>query len=343
MSTSQGLAALAAPASTQRAGGLVELPALLRELGADTQRVLAAADLAADCLDHIESRIPVDRLDRLLAECVEQSGCPHFWMLAGQRWKLSHFGALGELMQCAPTVGDALRSFSVLQHLNSDVGAAFVLEKEETASFGYAVYRSEMQRPAEVYDAAMAIACNVLRELCRLHWSPREAVMARPTPSDSKPYRDFFGHNVRFNYPYSAVRFSSRWLAQPLAGADSMRHEAILRAIGAEDDINIVARLHRSLRLMLIGGHSSGNVLAEILSLHRRTLNRRLRAQGTTFQRLLDDVRLDVARQLLLHTDTPINEIAATLCYADVSSFMHAFRRWTGTSPGQFRQREGDA
>ena len=92
--------------------------------------------------------------------------------------------------------------------------------------------------------------------------------------------------------------------------------------------------------MLLIKGQSSGNEVAQILSLQRRTLNRRLRAEGTTFQKLLDEVRLDVTRQLLLQSQTPIEEIATALCYADVSAFMHAFRRWTGTTPARFRQEQ---
>jgi AraC-like DNA-binding protein len=104
--------------------------------------------------------------------------------------------------------------------------------------------------------------------------------------------------------------------------------------------VDLVPKLHRALRVLLIRGSSSGDSLAQLLSLHRRTLNRRLKGQGTTFQKLLDEVRLDVARQLLLSTRTPIDEIASALCYADVSAFMHAFRRWTGTTPALFRQEQ---
>ncbi len=89
---------------------------------------------------------------------------------------------------------------------------------------------------------------------------------------------------------------------------------------------------------MLINGRSTGDALAQALSLHRRTLNRRLREQGTTFQHILDDVRYEVARDLLSQTDLPIQEIASALCYSESSAFLHAFRRWSGTSPARFRE-----
>jgi AraC-like DNA-binding protein len=330
-------AAATARAPTQRVGVLAELPALLRELRVDPGRVLAAAGLEPTVFDHIENRIPVDAIDGLFDACVEHTGCEHFGLLVGQRAHLSHLGVMSELMESAPTVGDALRSFSAVQHLNSDMGVAFVLEDGDLASLGFVIYRTDLRRPGQVYDVALTLACSIMRSLCRLHWTAREVVLARPAPRDVTPYRRCFGPHVRFDQAYSAVRFSSRWLTQPSPHADPKRHQALLEAIQARDVVDLVPKLHRALRVLLIRGSSSGDSLAQLLSLHRRTLNRRLKGQGTTFQKLLDEVRLDVARQLLLSTRTPIDEIASALCYADVSAFMHAFRRWTGTTPALFR------
>jgi AraC-like DNA-binding protein len=325
---------------TLRVGGLVELPALLRELGADPMPVLRAARLNLASLNHIDNRIPVHAADRLLGAGADHTGCSHIGLLAGQRWHLRHFGQLAELMECSPTVGDALRAFTIFQHLNSDMGAAFLLQNGDTASLGYAIYRTHVRHPEYIYDAAMAVACNLMRALCQLHWTAREVVLARCAPADVTPYTRCFRARVRFDQAYSAVRFSRRWLMQPImGGGDPKRYRALLQAIGQRDSSDLIPRVQRALRVLLIQGRSSGDELAHALSLHRRTLNRHLRARGTTFQKMLDEQRLVVARQLLLHTETPINKVAAALCYADVSAFVHAFRRWTGTTPGHFRER----
>jgi AraC-like DNA-binding protein len=245
---------------------------------------------------------------------------------------------MGELMACAPTVGEALRRFVVVQHLNSDMGAAFLLEDGDTAALGFALYRTDLRSAGHVYDAAMGVACSILRSLCRLHWTAREVLLSRPAPRDPAPYRKCFGPQVRYDQVYSAVRFSARWLTQPAPSPDPARYNALNAALMARANVELVPRLHRALRLMLIQGRTSGDWAAQSLSLHRRTLNRRLREQGTTFRKLLDEARLDVARHLLLRTQTSMEDIALALCYADVSAFMHAFRRWTGTTPAQFRQ-----
>jgi AraC-like DNA-binding protein len=184
----------------------------------------------------------------------------------------------------------------------------------------------------------MAITCNLLRELCGSRWVASEVVLSRTEPLDQTPYRRHFRAPLRFDRDHSAIRFPAHWQERAIPGADPERHRALTAVFEATDAGHLVPRLHRALRLQLLHGKSSGDDLAQSLSLQRRTLSRRLSAQGTSFQKVLDEVRFDVARQLLEHTRAPISEVAAALCYAEVSAFMHAFRRWTGTTPGQWRR-----
>ena len=77
------------------------------------------------------------------------------------------------------------------------------------------------------------------------------------------------------------------------------------------------------------------------LGLHPRTLRRRLRQEGTSFETIKDEVRHAAARELLMLGALGIADIAFTLDYASVSSFVHAFRRWSGVSPGRWRAERG--
>ena len=100
-------------------------------------------------------------------------------------------------------------------------------------------------------------------------------------------------------------------------------------------------QLYRSLRLLLLDGTTSGDRLAQQLDMHRRTLNRRLKAQGRTFQSVLDEVRFEVARHLLRETRQSVADITYALGYGDTANFSRAFRRWTGVAPLQWRAQNG--
>jgi AraC-like DNA-binding protein len=79
--------------------------------------------------------------------------------------------------------------------------------------------------------------------------------------------------------------------------------------------------------------------LATRFGIHERTLYRRLRADGTTFGRELAHARREIAARLLRETDWPLVEIALALSYAESTSFVRAFKRWTGVTPARYRAR----
>jgi AraC-like DNA-binding protein len=101
----------------------------------------------------------------------------------------------------------------------------------------------------------------------------------------------------------------------------------------------VAFRLRRTLRILLLAEAASGDQVARLLSMHRRTLNRRLKAEGTTFRELLDEVRFEAACRMLDTARIPITEIAFSLGYAETSAFSRAFRRWSGATPGERRRR----
>jgi AraC-like DNA-binding protein len=321
----------------QRIGGLVEIPVLLREFGCEPQAVLSEAGIDPAALARSDGRMPYAGATRLLHACARRTGCAHFGLLVGQRWRLAHMGVLGESMRAASSVRAALELFAEHHHRNSDAAAAFLLEYRDTISLGYAVHRKDVEHIDLAYDVAMACACSLLRELCGPDWQATEIVFSRTVPTNVAPYRQLLRAPLRFDQDHCAVRFPMRWLDHGVAGVATNPDSGRLNGPGDAPDMDMVTRTHRLLRVLLLEGKSSGDELASKLDLHRRTLNRRLKDQGTTFRRVLDDVRYEAARQLLEYTDMPISDIGAALCYSEVSAFMHAFHRWSGTSPNRWR------
>ena len=88
-------------------------------------------------------------------------------------------------------------------------------------------------------------------------------------------------------------------------------------------------------------GDPSLATVARSLGLSTRTLQRSLAAQGLAFRQLVDDARWSLAGPLVATTDTPFEEIAERLGYADAKAFRRAFRRWSGLSPSEARRKSG--
>ena len=325
----------------QRVGAFTRLPGLVRELGADPAAMLAAAGLEAAALDDPDRTVPYAAMGRLLALAADQTHCPHVGLLAGRLWRLADLGVVGELTLHSPTVGDALRTLAGHQHLNSVGGLAFLIERPSEIDLGYAIYHPGMAGIEHLYDAALAAGMQFLQELVGPGFVPTEVLVPHAKPADVTPWRTLFQVVPAFDAATAALRFAPSCLAQPVAGADPRRLQALRRSIGrASNDGDLIPRVMRAIRLLMLRGHVSGEDTATMLLLHRRTLNRRLKARGTTFQAVLDRVRFEAARQLLEMTRLPLDDVASALGYASVSPFMRSFRRWSGTTPGQWR-REG--
>jgi AraC-like DNA-binding protein len=326
--------------SYQRVGGLVVVPDLLREMGGDPAVILSRAGVETSALDHVENRIPYLSMGRLFHECAFATSCPHFGLSVGQRIGLLHLGIPGAVIRHSATLRAGLQRFLVYQHLDNQGHATFLSEGEGTVSLGYAIYQRGAEFIDQMYDTFLATACNVMRELWGSRWAPEEVQFSRTTPADLGAYRRFFRAPCRFDRERTAIFFSTALLNRPMpeANPEQLRRLEQEALIFGKDEL--LSRLRRALRIMLLSGRSSAQEVAALLFLHRRTLNRRLRDQGTHFQQILDEIRFEAACQLLDNTRLPLTGIAASLGYSESSAFTRAFRRWCGVAPSRRRRTE---
>ena len=327
---------------TQRIGALCHLPALVRALGANPIPVLSAAGLAGNALEDPEARMPYVAFGALLREASRQTGCPHLGLLAGRVWHVSDLGLVGELVANSRTVGEALHTLTVYQHLNSGGGLAFLLKRGGIIDIGYAIYHPDVPGTEYIHDAVLAAGFNYLRDICGPGWLPSEVLVPHAKPADVGAYHRLFNAPIRFSAELCALRFAERWMTRAVDGFDPNRRrtaEERARELGRGQ---IVDQVFRALRLVMLHGKYCGDDVANVLAMHRRTLNRQLRAEGTTFQQVLDTVRFEVARQLLSDSDLALDDVAAALGYADVTPFTRTFRRWAGTTPGRWRRAAAD-
>jgi AraC-like DNA-binding protein len=323
---------------TQRVGILTGLPQLIEQLGGDPMAVVRGTGLDPAVLSDANNRIPYAACVDLLGRAAAATSCAHLGLLLGRISHLQELGILGDLVRHSATVERALEALVVHHHLNSGGGLVFMLKRGNFVDLGYAIYHPAAAGGAtQMYDVAMSTAMNVMVELCGRTWKPYEVFLPHARLRDSAQYRAFFKVTPRFNSEFCALRFPAKDLALPVEGTDPAayrRAEQRVRSAGAPD---LMQQVYRGLRRLMLDNRHSGDELAQLLSMHRRTLNRRLKARGTTFQRVLDDVRFEVACDLLANSSAHLDDIAATLGYAAVTPFMRTFRRWSGTTPGHWR------
>jgi len=322
---------------------LTHLPQLLRDLGCDPAEVIAGAGVDPTLLDDPENTVEFRAAGRLIQHCVACTRCDHLGLLLGQRSDTSDLGLVGLLVRHCPDVGTALRSLIRYLHLHDRGGIPTFEVTDGTAEFGYAVYEQATPAADQIQVASVAVASNIMRGLCGPAWRASEVLLSIRRPADVEPFKRVFGAPLIFDAERCALVFPASLLRAPVAAADAAARtslETLIATLQGNSRIGVAAATRRALRSLLAAGSASEIAVAQALAVHRRTLNRQLRGEGSSFRQLLGEVRLEVARQMLRDSDAPVERIAGSLGYSGASAFGRAFRRWTGLSPLAWRAAE---
>lgn len=324
----------------QRSASLVPLPALLGDLGVPLGDVLNAAGVSEGDL-RPDAFIPFAAYLAILDRAALLTGRDDFGVMLGRRQTLAALGALGRLMRHAATLGEALSDFATLQIGNSTGGTVYLMRADRDVILGYGIYDPAIHASPHIHDMVLAVGCNLVAELTGGMVEPAEMLSSRAGPKDPGPRLALGRCPVRFGQSQTGLMLRTASLAFPLPDADRAAHRRILAELAphhAEARGNTAGLVRHVLRELLLRGSSGMEDVAARLGIHPRSLRRRLGSQQTTFAEIKDEVRYAVARELLTLGALNITDIAITLDYSSASSFVHAFRRWSGASPAAWRQ-----
>lgn len=326
--------------TTAHVSGVLAIPLVLKNLGANPAKVFAEAGVDLALFDDPENLISLATLGRLVKHAVDTTGCQHFGLLVGQQGGPQSLGLVGLLVRFSPDVSTALRRLGHYIHLYHGGQITAVIEERSFATVSYDFYEPHVEAVDQIEDGALAILCNILRSLCGPEWQPIEVRLAHRAPDNVRPFDRFFRCSLRFDAEQSALVFASEWLHHPLPDASPELQRLLQEQIDlleARHGHEFPEQVRSLLRSALLTGHASSAHIAALLSIHTRTLSRRLEACGTSFKALVDEGRYEMARRMLQNTTLDVGQIAASLDYADASAFTRAFRRWSGTTPARWR------
>jgi AraC-like DNA-binding protein len=325
----------------QRAGTFSALPAVLREFGVDPGTVFDGSGIDLHALAP-DSRVPLPAMLLVLDRASRRTNCPHLGLVVGARFSMDMHGLLGRTMKRAATLREALTDFVTWQQGYSTAAVVYLNKFGEDSAFGFGAYDRTSPGTRQLYDTVLTIGCRMLAELTEGQVTPLEVLFCQRRPDDIAPYRRMFKSPIRFDQEQTCLVIDARSMDTPLPGADAALREQDLveiRIALADAFRRTSARVRHVIRPLLHDGKPSMADAARTVALHPRTLRRRLASEGTTFEAIRDEVRFTVARELLDMTDLPIAAVAPALAFSSHGAFIAAFRRWTGTTPKEWRAR----
>jgi AraC-like DNA-binding protein len=254
---------------------------------------------------------------------------------------VTQLGIPGQLAGTASNVGVALRDIVDYLYLHDQGGVATMHTSSRLTAVGYAITLADVEAVDQVYDLCISILCGVMRAFCGSGWNPVRVELSRSNPKNPQPYKDYFCAPVLFDSPRSAIVFANKWLSHPLVTADGPAHQhftadAQILHVSLPNNVSLQVRI--VLYSRLTHAICDATAIADLLGLHERTMHRRLQREGTSFRQLLDEARKITSRNYLKGTNLQINSIASALGYGSTGAFDHAFRRWYGQTPKQWRE-----
>lgn len=195
--------------------------------------------------------------------------------------------------------------------------------------------------PDMLYDLMMAAVVHMCRLSAGDDFCPTAVMLRRSAPSCADQYTEFFRATVEFEAGQDALLMPSGPLIAELPTANidiATASEQIVEQYLADiDRTEIAVQVSAKLVTMLPSGKVTEQAVADELFMSSRSLQRRLRAEGTSFKTLLDATRRDLGVRYVGQSRLSIDEITYLLGFSESSNFSRAFKRWTGQSPTQFR------
>jgi AraC-like DNA-binding protein len=315
-------------------------------LGLDASQILETAKLDRATLDDPDARIPIEQSAAIWKRAYELSGDPNLALHAVEVLPFGAYRVIDFLASSAPTIGAALAKVADYFPLINDIVRLPYSVGDDVVTFGVAspTRPAAITRPYAEYTLAAVflrtrIATGQKFPLIRVEFS-------HEAPPDIREHQRIFECPVVFGAAACRLVVAREvWDRERAGGNPELftvldRHARMLLSQRPPAD-DLATRVRDAIAAELRGGSPELDSIARKLAMSGRTLQRRLKDEGILFNELLDTARFEAARSYLAQRDVAGAEVAYLLGFADPSSFNHAFKRWSGLTPMEFRRQAG--
>ena len=327
-----------------QAFGILDLQLLKRYLdpGVSVETLLDGSDINASQLYAPDTHITLAQKLVIFSNALSHSKEPSLGLKIGQQAKFSDFGVLGYAVLSSNTLFDALvMGFKYLRL------AGPVLKKKMWVEDNLGYFRAEQLIDLQ---SILPFCCeywfSTIQNLCEeVMQHPFPSTVIRfpyPEPEYSALYKEVFHCDIEFDSDRLEWQFDAQSIYEPLPAANPITLQMCLKSCDEMlAKVSGNACLKDRITQIFIerpGNYPSVETLSSELGMSSRTLSRHLKQENTSYQQLLDQVRFRLARHYLASTQISIEDISERIGFSDSANFRHAFRKWSGCSPRQYRQ-----
>lgn len=327
-----------------RATNLWGYAELTRDLGGDPDELLGRFHLPRDTGSDPDAFVSFRSGAELVETTAEELSCPDFGLRLSRWQGLDILGPIAVIARNEQTMGEALTAVARYLYIHSP---ALRLEREQGAPgqelvFTYEISEPGMTRLRQCYELSMANFARVVGLLSGTDSHLGMVLLAHDQIGPASSYDEALACPIRFGQPRYGFRVPAELARRPIDTADSQTRRIATKYLESEvlpHDAGLSTQVAALSRRLLPVGQCTTEVIAEQLSLHPRTLQRRLADDGVRCQDIIDDVRRQQALRYLAEPRLSLGQVARMLGFAEQSSLNRACQRWFGTTPRQYRSR----
>jgi AraC-like DNA-binding protein len=329
------------PALMMRIAGLDGYRELVCELGAEPEKLIRDAELEEKWFDLPDHLIPAWKACKLLEISAEALSCPDFGLRLAQKQNLAILGALGIMLQHSETLEQALQDLKRFLHVHSQAGNVELSFNGNLLSITYTPLVSYQDSAKQLIDLSLAVGFSLLSGLSNNRLPVISAYFSYQAPKDKKQYEQYFNCPVIFSSSENGVTISRHVLENSLSQNKSdIRDFFSNYLIGQESaSYSSIEESARTLISQLLPlGKCKLEIVSSALSLDKRTFQRRLKENSTSFQELIESERQNIAIKYMKNSDIDLAQISDLLGYSEPSVFSRSFKKWFGLSPAKYIQ-----
>jgi AraC-like DNA-binding protein len=336
--------ALASSVSVAYLQGLLDY---LERHGVASAALLERAQLSPQLLAQRDQRIAASTYLELLGLGVQLSGDDCLGLHLGEAVRPGYYGVLGYLIMSCATLADALHRQARYAALVGNLGRVDLADEppreglEPQVAHSWQPLLAQQQR--QLSEETLAAWVTFGHWISGLDVPPSEVRFQHAAPADTREHQRIFRCPVLFEQADNALVFPKRLLSTPLGQADAqvrlMLDAYADRLLGEiQQGHSVLDRARLELARQLPEAAADLGLIAARLALSPRTLQRRLREAGLSFNQLVDETRQQLVVHYLRDPALELAEIAFLVGFSEPGSLARAFRRWTGQSPGEYRR-----
>lgn len=315
--------------------------------GIDTTNIFSRAGLEPAILDTDDGRLNGEQFQTFIRLLAEVTGNPVLGLETGDYVQPGSYSVLGYITMSCATLAEAVTRIAPYEKLVGDMGTTGLRMKGDAVALVWTCNFTDPVVWPQVVDNVFASWINYARWLADDHEaSPLRVKLRRSSPGGihEKAYFERWQCPVEFGADENSVVLHQSLMSTRLRQPDpllrkTLEAHALSQLALLDSDTDLTSRVKQSIQKQLADGVTRQDMIAEDLGMTSRTLQRKLGQEGMSYQKLLDDVRQQMAEDYLRNTEMSISDIAFRLGYSETTSFHRKFKAATGQTPGDLRRK----